>query len=401
MSPASERSARLVLVFACLGHAWFHVLTALFLTLVLLLGPAWQRPYDELIALWTLGALMLGLGAPLAGWCSDRWGETRVMVACYLGMGLGVIACGLATGPLSLKLALALVGLFGAIYHPVGTAWVVKNAKARGKAIGILGVCGGLGAAAASLVAGGLGDWLGWRAAFAIPGVLSLLLGLALLALYLGSVVLDRDSDLAAQVEPKSREVRRAFMVLALTMSLTSVVYYAFTTMLPKWLESEIGERLGDGIFGLGVMVSAIYLVATFAQLIGGHLADRGSAKTVYVVSYALKLAALLLAAELGGWQVVMIAIVVLFMFDVGAPVENVLIARFTPNRRRGLAYGIRNGIAIVAAPLGVQLVAWLFDPQAGFAPLLFVLAGLVGVVLLAALMLPGERGKADCAAAC
>lgn len=395
MTAASERSASLVLVFACLGHAWFHVLTALFLTLVLLLEPAWQRSYDELIALWTLGALLLGLGAPLAGWCSDRWGETRVMIACYLGMGVGVIACGLAQGPLSLQWALALVGLFGAIYHPVGTAWVVKNAEARGKAIGILGVCGGLGAAAASLIAGGLGDGFGWRAAFLIPGTLSLLLGLALLALYLRGAILDRDSDRAGQVEPSGKEVRRAFTVLALTMSLTSVVYYAFTTMLPKWLESEIGESLGEGIFGLGATVSAIYLVATFAQLIGGHLADRGSAKAVYVTSYALKLAALLLAAALGGWPVVLVAVVVLFMFDIGAPVENVLIARFTPNRRRGLAYGIRNGIAIAAAPLGVQLVAWLYAPQLGFVPLLQVLAGLVLVVLLVAAMLPGERRQA------
>ena len=80
-------SARLVLVFACLGHAWFHVLVALYLILVLLIEPVWQRPYDELIALWTPGALLLGLAAPAAGWLGDRWGEVRLMILFFLGSG--------------------------------------------------------------------------------------------------------------------------------------------------------------------------------------------------------------------------------------------------------------------------------------------------------------------------
>ncbi len=97
-------------------------------------------------------------------------------------------------------------------------------------------------------------------------------------------------------------------------------------------------------------------------------------------------------AAATTGWPVVAAAVVVSFVFDLSAPVENVLIARFTSSRRRGLAYGLRNGIAIVAGPLGVQLVAWLFDETTGFDALLLVLAALVLVILAAALLLPAER---------
>ncbi len=42
-------SSRPVLIFACLGQAWSHIVVALYLTLVLVIEPIWQRPYDEVI----------------------------------------------------------------------------------------------------------------------------------------------------------------------------------------------------------------------------------------------------------------------------------------------------------------------------------------------------------------
>jgi MFS family permease len=85
-----------VLFFACAAHFMHHVLVSLFLTLVISLTVEWGRGYAELIVLWTLGSLMIGLGAPLAGWLGDRWGESRVMVLLFFGLGLASIACGLA-----------------------------------------------------------------------------------------------------------------------------------------------------------------------------------------------------------------------------------------------------------------------------------------------------------------
>ena len=87
-----QNPGRLVLIFACLGHALFHIIAALFLTLVLILQPAWNLPYNDLIALWTLGAFLLGFGAPLAGWLGDRIGETRMMILYFFGIGAASVA---------------------------------------------------------------------------------------------------------------------------------------------------------------------------------------------------------------------------------------------------------------------------------------------------------------------
>lgn len=392
--PAPEHQFKLVFGFAAIGHFLFHVLVALYLTIVLVLEVDWQRSYDELIALWTFGALLLGLAAPLAGWLSDHWGAGKVMVIYFLGIGAATALCGLAAGPGSLAVSLGLMGFFGAIYHPVGTAWLVANARARGKAIGALGIFGGLGTAVAALIAGSLTDLVSWRAAFIVPGLVAVAAGLYLLMLLTKGHIVERKQDIQPQPEPSRAEVRRAFAALAVTMSLTTVIYHAFTTMLPKWLDVELGALLGQGLLGLGAVIMAVYLLGASSQLIGGHLSDKGAAKAAYVASYALKVIALVAACAITSWPVLIAAVLVVFAFDIAAPVENVLIARFSPGRRRGLAYGIRNGIAIVGAPLGVQLVALLYTPGSGFQNLLLVLAGLALLILLAALALPSDRPR-------
>lgn len=392
--PSPETQSKLVFSFAAIGHFLFHVLVALYLTIVLVLEVDWQRSYDDLIGLWTVGALLLGLAAPLAGWLADYWGAGRVMVVYFLGAGAATILCGLAAGPESLMLFLGLLGFCGAIYHPVGTAWLVANARARGKAIAALGIFGSVGAAVAALIAGSLIDLASWRAAFIVPGLVAVVAGFGLWILIANGSIIERKQDVQPEPEASRAEVRRAFVALAVAMSLTTIIYYAFTTMLPKWVDAELGMDLGQGFVGLGFAITAIYLLGATSQLVGGYLSDKGAAKAAYVASYVVKALALVTASAISGWPVLAVAALVVFAFDVAAPVESVLIARFSPSHRRGLAYGVRNGIAIVGAPLGVQLVALLYAPGGSFQSLFLLLAALALLILLAALFLPADRSQ-------
>ena len=58
------------------------------------------------------------------------------MVVFFVGTGGAAIATGSAGSPAALAFGLAAIGLFGSIYHPVGTAWLVRNAANRGRALG-------------------------------------------------------------------------------------------------------------------------------------------------------------------------------------------------------------------------------------------------------------------------
>ena len=183
-----------VLFFASAAHGMHHVLLTLFLTLVLVIAPQWHLPYNDLVALWTLGAMLVGLGAPFAGWLADRIGETKVLVLCFLGLGMSAVLCGLAQNTMQLEAALALLGLSGSIYHPVGFAWVVKHARQRGRAIAIAGVAGSIGVAAGPVIAGGLATLAGWRTAFIVPGVVTLSIGALLLAIHLMGRIVERSN---------------------------------------------------------------------------------------------------------------------------------------------------------------------------------------------------------------
>ena len=174
-----------VLFFASAAHGMNHVLIALYLTLVLVVAQDWHLPYNDLIALWAPGAMLLGLGAPLSGWLGDRFGQTRMLIACFLGLGISSVLAGFAQTPLQLEGALALLGLSGSIYHPVGFPWVVRHAFVRGRAVASTGIAGSFGVALSPVVAGGLATLAGWRIGFIVPGALTIILGLALLAFHL------------------------------------------------------------------------------------------------------------------------------------------------------------------------------------------------------------------------
>ena len=117
-------SARYSFIFSCIGHTYIHLFTAFYFVIVLALEAEWGRPYNEMIELWMPGALLVGVAALPAGWLGDRWNARGMMVVFFIGMGGSAIICGLAQGPVVLTIGLTGVGLFAAIYHPVGIAWL-------------------------------------------------------------------------------------------------------------------------------------------------------------------------------------------------------------------------------------------------------------------------------------
>jgi MFS family permease len=396
MQPAQ----RLIIGFASLGHFLHHVLTGLFLTLAVILEGIWQRPYAEIIALWTLGAAMIGVGAPLAGWLADRFGHARMMVVFFLGLGLASIIAGFVSDSAEMGLALALLGGFGAIYHPVALAWVSMTAPpdARGRLMGVLGIAGSIGVAGAAVIAGGLAAIAGWRMAMILPGIVTIIAGLALLfCLLTGRVAASNHQpgqDTAQHVAAEAARIPwGVLIVLAITFMLGSIAYTAYSTALPKWLSDMLlldSTRAAQ----LGLIVGATMLMGSVGQLIGGRLADQMPMKTLYVATFLVKLPLMLLAAWFGGVWVLLIAVFIGFMFDFSAPVENLLLARYSSGKRRGLAFGLKFAMGFVAAPLGVNLVAWAYGDAAGGAPALFLTLAVLGLVMLAAAMaLPRDAG--------
>jgi FSR family fosmidomycin resistance protein-like MFS transporter len=388
---SAKRSDRLSQLFAWIGHATMHCLTGLFLTAVLALEADWHRPYGDLIALWTVGAFLVGALAPFAGWLGDRWSNAKMMTVFFLGSGLATIAAACASTPAQLGAALTALGAFAAIYHPVGLSWLVRTATNKGVALGIWGVFGSTGVAIAGVVAGGLTTLSGWRAALLIPGVVALVIGVLLLACVVAGWVVDGTRDRAPTAEPARGDVIRAFVVLSITVFLGGLIYNATQIALPKAF-AERAEFLGGGVLGAGTLFTAIYLIASLLQIPAGWLSDRYPPRLFYLAAFVVQAPFMALAAAATGLPFVFAAAAMVMANVAAIPAENVLMVRYTPLRWRGSMFGAKFVLSLGVAPFAVQLVAILHERTGDFVALFTTLALCSAGIVVAAFLLPRER---------
>ena len=390
----SSQLSRATVVFSCLGHLYIHLCTAFFFVIVLSLESVWQRPYHELIELWTLGSLMVGVVALPAGMLADKLGPSPMMVVYFIGMGGCAVAAGLTDSPNALMWCLAGLGVFAAIYHPVGIPWLVRNAGTRrGKVLGFNGIFGSLGTALAGVVAGSLIDLSSWRAAFIVPGVVCMLTGIVLTGFLLSGRISDSTTVAHDDMSISRGDMWRVFAILVTTMFLLALVYQSIQTSLPKLIEQRHQGLAGAGVFGIGLLVAAVYTAAAFMQVVGGHLADRYPLKTVYIGALLIQVPTLWLAASLGGLPLLVVA-TIMVMAGVGAlPAENMLLARYTPQAHHGLVFGIKFVLSFGAAPVAVQLVAIVSGRTGGFYWVYALLTVFAFAAVCVALLLPRARG--------
>src|SRR5260370_37106828 len=118
-----------------------------------------------------------------AGWLADRWSRRNIMALFYFGCAASLVAAGLAPTPLWLAVAMFFLGMFAAIYHPVGMAMLLDVSKARPRTLAFNGVWGNLGVTVAAGISATLAAWIDWRAAFLVPAAACLAARVAYLAL--------------------------------------------------------------------------------------------------------------------------------------------------------------------------------------------------------------------------
>jgi MFS family permease len=375
----------LVQLFSSLGHGFMHLLAAYYYVVALRLEREWGLSYADLLRLWTIGAALVGVMALPAGWLSDRWSARGMMAVFFLGLGVSAMLCAAATGPGSLRFALAGLGAFAAIYHPVGLPWLVRHARHRGRALGVNGIFGSLGVALAGVVAGGLSDLVGWRAAFAIPGAASVGAGVLMAWCIARGLVPESPSRPEAPAQVRRNDAP-ALWVLVFTMTSGALIYQATQAALPKMLAVTLPGPIGATTLGVGALVGLVYGVASLTQVAAGHFADRHSLPAVYLVTLFGQVPILWAMAVAGGWTFVAMAVAAVVVNTGALPAENLLLSESTPAHRQGLAFGLRFVLVFGMTPLSLWLVSSVGRATGGFSAVFWIgaaLAAAAGVVAL------------------
>ena len=377
-----------VIAFVNAAHFIDHYAMLIFAAAVIVMGPALGMAYSELLPYATPGFIAFGAGSLLTGWLGDRWSRRHMMLIFFLGIGASMISVGVVQTPLQLGTALLAIGLFASIYHPVGTAMIVSYAEKLGREMGLNGVWGNLGVASSALVTGVIGQYLGWRLAFIIPGVVTMLIGIAFA---LTVVHEDRTGSrqAAAQARVAKEDMWRVILALLIVVIAISTTFNAVTVALPKLFAERLADMTRSPAL-LGVIAACVYVFGAMTQYTIGKLLDRHSLKTVALPLSFMLAPFLYLAATLSNLPLILVSIGIVMGAFGQVTVNDAMVGKYTSEQWRSRAYAVRYFVGFTAAGASVGLVAWLYE-QGGFVTMLHAFAGLCLLAIAAAIILPRE----------
>ena len=332
------------------------------------------------------------------------------------------------------------IGVFAAIYHPVGLAMVVHGRKKTGIPLAINGVFGNLGVAAAALLTGWLIDTGSWRSAFVLPGAVSIGLGAAY-ALFLWSGRTSRTADPAggaggggdhgtagkqAAAGRQAEATRRAeatgnattakqapaaklaaaarqpavgasaieratfvrvLSIIVFTTAVGGLIFQSTTFALPKIFDERLTELAGSAT-AVGGYAFLVFAVAALAQLVVGYLVDHHSVRTVFAFVAGLQAVFFALMYQLTGVAALVVAVAFMLVVFGQIPINDVLVGRITRSGWRSRVYSIRYIVTFSVMASTLPVIAGIHASR-GFGMLFVVMAVAAGGILAAVLMLP------------
>ena len=388
-----ENDSKLTVTYAALGHLLMHMFAAFYFVIVLAIEDDWKLSYDELLNLWFLGSLLVGLGALPAGWISDRWSRSGMIAIMFIGLGISSLLCGLSGNKVSLFISLSLLGLFCAIYHPAGISWVVNTSKKTGKALGFNNIFGGVGIGLGAFFAGVLIEQFNWQAAFMLPGLISLVVGLSLTYhLKSGKISLKNISSEQFKDNPEKNQMLKIAIIMLLSITCLSFVYQILQTSLPKAIDIRLTDSLDLSTSDIGYIVAAIYIVSGLMNYVGGILTDKYSEKLIYSIGIVGQGLLLLLIVSLSNYWLIAISLAIVAFNSSILPAENLLLAKFSPEKYQSLVYGIKFIVSFTVGPIALIMISRSYDLTGEFGVLYLAFGFVMIIMFLIVLTLPVKK---------
>lgn len=382
---------RIVSLMLNIAHGIDHMFLLIFATAVITIAAEFGYSSWEDLMPYSVGAFFLfGIGALPAGRLGDLWGRRAMMIIFFIGIGVAAILTAFTQNAWQMAAALALLGAFAAIYHPVGIPMLVQNVPNPGVVIGVNGLAGNLGIAVAALVTGLFVKWIGWRAAFAVPGVLAIGCGIVF------ALTCPRETESPsarkggkAKVTLTPATLVRVFAIMTAAAVVSSLLFN-FTTNGNAALMTEAFRGVLEDPAVLGALLALIYAIASLAQLVVGYLIDRMAFKPLQLWMSVIQVPLLILAAHTEAWGL-FVALLAVMIFVFGSiPFTDAMIVRYVDDRLRSRVAGMRLTVAFGISSLAVLLLGPLVKTM-GFSAALWIMAGVAALKAVIVMWLPDE----------
>ena len=384
------------LLYLNFGHFIDHMLILIFAKAAFSAGIDFgfgkDGAYAEMLFYGIPSLVLFGACAPIAAHMADHWNRNGMLTVFFVGIGLASILTGFAQSLLQIGLGLALIGIFASIYHPVGIAMVIEGGGKVGWRLGVNGLWGNMGVAAAPLVTGLILVQFDWRMAFIIPGSISILIGLG----FLGFV---RSVDVRApEAIRQEKELigfapgwQRALVSLALVTAAGGFVFGAMTFLIPRLFEVRM-QGITSDIAVTGTLASIIYAVAAFAQLVVGRAIDKRPIKNVLIFIAVGQPLLLFLMAMQTDYALFAVSLLAMGFVFGQIPITDAVLSQYVPDQWRAKVLSIKFLINLVIGALALITARYLLSTGAGFEAVMRVISIAACFIVGAAILLPNRH---------
>jgi len=383
----ASRNLTLPDMYINIGHFLDHFMMLIFAKAAFDAGRHFGLSYDEIIIYGTLGLFLFGAAAPLAGWLADKYSRSLIIIIYPFGVSLGAFLCFLSSSPIMLGFSIGVIGFFAAIFHPVGIAMLIRDSNKVGIRLGVNGVWGNMGVAAAPVLTGFIILNSNWQLSFLVPSLICLLFGIAQLR---GFKEIDIKEEKTKQKTSNGLVEGWKIVLLSLTMTTLAggFIFGSLTFLIPRIFEVNLSGISVD-IAITGLLAGIVYAIASLSQVGVGYLIDRYSPKIILGFVGIGQFFFFFLSSLYIDYALFFVMLMAMFFVFGQVPITYAILLRYVDDQWSARILSVKFLINLCAGASVLPLVSLFLGYGYTFSDLLTILSCLAIFVVISAYMLP------------
>ena len=383
----ASRNLTLPDMYINIGHFLDHFMMLIFAKAAFDAGRHFGLSYDEIIIYGTLGLFLFGAAAPLAGWLADKYSRSLIIIIYPFGVSLGAFLCFLSSSPIMLGFSIGIIGFFAAIFHPVGIAMLIRDSNKVGIRLGVNGVWGNMGVAAAPVLTGFIILNSNWQLSFLVPSLICLIFGIAQLR---GFKEIDIKEEKTKQKISNGLVEGWKIVLLSLTMTTLAggFIFGSLTFLIPRIFEVNLSGISVD-IAITGLLAGIVYAIASLSQVGVGYLIDRYSPKIILGFVGIGQFFLIYLSSLYIDYALFFVMLMAMFFVFGQVPITDAILVRYVDDQWRARILSVKFLINLCAGASVLPLVSLFLGYGYTFSDLLTILSCLAIFVVISAYMLP------------
>jgi MFS family permease len=376
-------------IYINISHFLDHFMMLIFAKAAYDAGKYFGLTYDEIIAYGAVGFLFFGAFAPLAAHLSDKISRSFLMIIYHFGIGLSSILAAISTSLWLFAVSLSLIGIFAAIYHPVGITMLLSKNKNNGIRMGINGVFGNMGVAAAPLITGLILFYGNWRLCFLLPGFFCIIYGLQ----FLKALTIEPSSEVNERVmsdRPFAKHWHRALSSIALSTLSAGFIFGAMTFLVPRYFETYL-SNISTSVAVTGLLAGLVYAIASFAQIAVGKMIDKFSPKLILLIISVGQILFIYFSSIFESWSLFFITLFAMAFVFGQVPINDIILSRYVPDEKRAKILSIKYVLNLSAGASVLPICSLMMQNGFEMRQIFSMMSFMAVFILLAALLLPKQ----------